>query len=134
MSSRMEGIFTKIPVLGDQIMRELDNHSLVKCKKVQRSWYSFIYAEKIHIGDDNECVTAWRKILRKASVDFVTHVALATQQYHEKYIVHSGISPIHVAATNGNVDLFHQMMVKLFEKNQAIMKPMTISSTFNCCM
>ena len=138
--SRMESIFTKIPVLGDRIMRELDNHSLVKCKKVQRSWWSFINAEKIpwfrmiqnHIGDNNEFITTWRKILRKAPVDFVTQVALATQQYHQnceyhvEYIAHSGISPIHVAASNSNAELFHQMMVKVFDKNQTVMKPTDI--------
>ena len=43
----MESIFEKIPDLGDKIIKELDNQTLVKCKEVQRSWNNFINKEKI---------------------------------------------------------------------------------------
>ena len=86
----MESIFSKIPDLGEKIFKELDNQSLVKCKEVQRSWYNFINEEKFqwlrmiqnYIGDNNEFKTAWRKVLKKAPVDFVTYVAISTQQYY----------------------------------------------------
>ena len=58
----MESILEKIPDLGDKIIKELDNQTLVKCKEVQRSWNKFINKEKIlwfrmiqkYIGVKNE--------------------------------------------------------------------------------
>ena len=124
-SSKMESIFSKIPNIGDKIIRELDNQSLVKCKEVQKSWYNFINTEKIlwfrmiqnYIGVDNEFLTAWRTVLKKAPADFVSHVAITTQKFYEKPKIPQ-ISPIHVAASHGNLYLFQQMMVKLANMNQ----------------
>ena len=104
-SSRLESVFAKIPDLGDKIIRELDNPSLVKCKEVQRSWYSFINNGKIIwfrkiqncIGNKNKFSKTWKKVLMKAPFDFVMQVAIASQQAHAKYQI-SLISPIHMAA------------------------------------
>ena len=90
ISFRMERIFLKIPDLAEKIFKELDNQSLVKCKEIQRSWYNFINEEKVLwfriiqncIGNDNEFLQAWRKVLTRAPVDFVTQVALATEQFY----------------------------------------------------
>ena len=98
----MESIFSKIPDIGDKIIRELDNQSLVKCKEVQRSWYNFINEEKVlwfrmiqnYIGDDNEFLTAWRKVLKRAPIDFVIRLAIATQKVNATYQVHFQDSPI----------------------------------------
>ena len=69
-----------------------------------------------YISDNNEFITAWRKVLTKAPVDFVTYVAISTQQYYEEYKL-SHISPINVAASDGSVDLYKQMMIKLVDMN-----------------
>jgi hypothetical protein len=90
ISFRMESVFLKIPDLGEKIFKELDNQSLVECKEVQRSWYNFINEERVlwfriiqnYISDDNAFLQAWRKVLTKSPVDFVTQVALATQQFN----------------------------------------------------
>ena len=124
----MESIFSKIPDLGEKIFKELDNQSLVQCKEVQRSWYNFINEEKAlwfriiqnYIGDDNEFLAAWRKVLTKAPVDFVTQVALATKHFYAKPQIHSLISPIHVAASDSDVEFYKQMMVVLDDMNPKI--------------
>ena len=62
----MDSVFAKIPALGDKIIREVDNQSLVRCKEVQKAWYNFINKEKIQwlritqkcIGDVKEFSTA----------------------------------------------------------------------------
>ena len=53
----------------------------------------------------------------KAPFDFVMQVAIASQQAHAKYQI-SLISPIHMAAGEGNLDLYQQMMLKLAGMNQ----------------
>ena len=121
----MESIFSKIPDLGEKIFKELDNQSLVKCKEIQRSWYNFMKEEKIlwfrmiqnYLGDQNDFLTAWRKVLKQVPVDFVMHVAIATKKFNAIYQLQSYNSPIHVAASDGNVDLYKQMMVKLADMN-----------------
>ena len=122
----MDSVFVKIPDLGDKIIRELDNQSLVRCKEVQRSWYNFITEEKIlwlriiqnFIGDVKTFSKAWKKVLSKAPVDFVAQVAITTQQFHTKYRLLSQISPIYVVATVGNLVLYQQMMAKLANMKQ----------------
>ena len=122
----MDSVFAKIPDLGDKIISELDNQSLVRCKEVQRSWYNFINEEKNHwlrmiqkrIGDVNKYPTAWKKVLLKAPVDFVAQIAIATQQPHTKNEILSQFSPVHVAISGGNLDLYQQMIVKLADMKQ----------------
>ena len=125
ISISMESIFLKIPDLGEKIFKEIDNQSLVKCKEVQRSWYNFINEEKVlwfrmiqnYIGDDNEFLTAWRKVLWKVPVAFVTQIAIVTQKVNAIHQIQSDDSPIHVAASDGSVDLYKQIMVKLADMN-----------------
>ena len=31
---------------------------------------------------DNEFLTAWRKVLKRASIDFITRLAIATQKFN----------------------------------------------------
>ena len=132
----MESIFEKIPDLGDKIIKELDNQTLVKCKEVQRSWNKFINKEKIlwfrmiqkYIGVKNEFSIAWRKVLTKVPADFVSQVAITTQQFHALWTIRAmqqmmmlqipGASPIHVAASDGSVDLYKQIAAKLGDMNQ----------------
>ena len=123
----METIFEKIPDLGDKIIRELDNPSLVKCKEVKRSWYNFINQEKIlwfrkiqnYVGDKNKFSKAWKKLLTKAPSDFVMQVAIACQQARATFqIFNIQISPIHMAAAVGNLDLYQLIMLKLAGMNQ----------------
>ena len=71
-----------------------------------------------YIGDVNEFSTAWRKVLTKTPVDFVTHIALATQRFDAEPQIHSLLSPIHVAANDGSVDLYNQIAAKLADMNQ----------------
>ena len=125
ISFRMERIFLKIPDLAEKIFKELDNQSLVKCKEVQRSWYNFINEEKVlwfriiqnYIRNDNKFLHAWRKVLTKVPVDFVTQVALATQRFDAEPQIHSLLSPIHVAANDSDVDFYKQMLVKVDDMN-----------------
>ena len=122
----MESIFLKIPDLGEKILKELDNQSLVQSKEVQRSWNNFINEEKVLwiriiqkcISDVDTYSNAWRKVLKKAPVEFVTHLALATQKYHAKYEMPVQYSPISVAASYGSLDFYKQTLVKLAGMNQ----------------
>ena len=117
----MEGIFAKIPDIGEKIFKEMDNHSLVKCKEVQRSWYNFINEEKVlwfrmiqnYVGDNNEFLLAWKKVLKRAPIDFVSHLAIATHKFNAIHQLQFYNSPIHVAASDGSVDLYEQIMEKI---------------------
>ena len=122
----MESIFLKIPDLGEKILKELDNQSLVKSKEVRRSWYKFINEEKgLWIRIIQKCTSdvdiyskAWRNVLTKSPVEFVIHLVLATKQYHAKYEIRVQYSPISVAASYGSLDFYKQTLVKLAGMNQ----------------
>ena len=121
----MESVFAKIPDLGDKIIRKLDNPSLVKCIEVQRSWYNFINNEKTIwfrkiqncIGNKNKFSKAWEKVLMKSPIEFVMQVAIVSQQARPMLQIYQ-LSPIHVAAAEGNSDLYQLMMLKLAGMSQ----------------
>ena len=116
----MVSVFAKVPVLGGKIIRELDNSSLVKCKEVKRSWYNFINQEKILWF--RKIFKGLEKLLTKAPSDFVMQVAIACHQAHATFqIFNIQISPIHMAAAVGNLDLYQLIMLKLAGMNQTDM-------------
>ena len=51
----MEEVLLRFPHLGLQIFKTLDNSSLAKCRKVARSWSSFINYEEL----------PWKRILQE---------------------------------------------------------------------
>ena len=89
----MDNLLAKIPLLGDKILRELDNQSLVKFREAKKSWQSFIDQEKIIwlriiqkcIGNGDKFSTEWTTVLTKAPQAFLMHLSISAQKYHRKY-------------------------------------------------
>ena len=71
-----------------------------------------------YIGDDNKFIIAWRKVLKKAPIDFITHLAITTQKFDAMHQINSQNSPIHVAAIDSSLDFYKQMMVQLADMNK----------------
>ena len=44
---KIEEIFLRLPHVGEQILEELDNQSLTKCREVSKYWKNFIDNQKI---------------------------------------------------------------------------------------
>ena len=69
----MDNLLAKIPLLGDKILSELDNQSLVKFREVKKSWHLFINEEKITwlriiqkcIGNGGKFSTEWTHFMNK---------------------------------------------------------------------
>ena len=120
----MENILTKIPTVGDKILKELDNKSLVKFKKVKKSWYKFVKKEKVQwiriiqncIGHRNKFSTAWAKVLTRIPIDFLKQISISTLQY-QKECPKSPMSPIHVAISNGSLELYKHVIAKFADVN-----------------
>ena len=71
----MDEIMLRFPHLAEQIYRELDNLSLVKCKEVSLSWYHFLDNNKASnirvIKGYTNCSDALMKKLAKNNEDVI---------------------------------------------------------------
>ena len=116
----MENLFEKIPKVGEQILRQLDNQSLVRSKDVNGSWYKFINSEKVLwlriiqrcVGSGNDFLEAWKKVLTKSPVDFLIQLSIAVLQLHVED-PEIQFSPIHVAICNGSLEFYNQVHARL---------------------
>ena len=67
----LEDFFVKFPHLTEKIFDHLENTSLAECRKVSRSWQSYLDEQKIlqvriirsNIGKHHEVDESWEKIL-----------------------------------------------------------------------
>ena len=110
----MEEILRRFPHIGEQIFKELDNKSLAKCRKADRSWRTFIDDQKFSwIRKIQFCSIDYKeplkKILKKTNLDVVKE--LAKEAFQKGHI-------LHFAATIGHEEFFKKENISKFnEKN-----------------
>ena len=113
----MEEIFLRFSHLGEQIFKQLDNESLASCKEVDRLWHGYLEQQKfLHVRAIVETVkkfhnfgNSWKRILEKASTQIVIDLREAAEMFYRidpKLAYNNGMTPLHLAATSGNFELF----------------------------
>ena len=81
----MEMLIQRIPLLPENIFRQLEDQSLTKCKEVGKNWFHFINATKVpwirkikkYLGYDQQVQKNWVKVLDKTPVEIVKELAKA---------------------------------------------------------
>ena len=113
----MEEIFFRFSHLGEQIFEQLDNESLATCKKVDRLWHGYLEQQKFHhirtivetVKKFHDFGNSWKKTLVKASTQIVLDLRKAVDVFYRRNPAlqyNDGMTPLHLAATSGNFDLF----------------------------
>ena len=113
----MEEIFFRFSHLGKQIFELLDKESLAKCKKVDRLWHGYLEQQKfLHVRAIVETVekfhnlgNSWERILEKSSTQIVIDLREAAKIFYRidpNLSFNNGMTPLHLAATSRNFDLF----------------------------
>ena len=85
----MEDVLLRFPHISGQILEKLDNESLTKCREVSRIWKKVIDEKKI----------PWIRIIDLPKVNL----------YGNTYL--------HIAAKNGQTDMFEEILFKGEDKN-----------------
>ena len=143
----MEQIILRFPHLSEKIFHLLDNNCLEKSRKVDRYWNIYIANQKFYyirliktileldhkVLGIQEVGPAWNKLFVKCATKTITDLLQAVQLfYSEQKMSHrmtnctiyyslnlpKGITPLHIAAYSGNLDL----LKTIFERNQEYQK------------
>ena len=90
----MEEVILRFPHLAEEIFDSLNVSSIIKCKNVNRSWFTFIHNRnfqwiqiinnylKVSNKDYEESSNLLNKAFKRISVDIVRHFALSIQHEH----------------------------------------------------
>ena len=127
----MDNIILRFPDIAEDIFKELNNKSLIRCTKVSKLWGIFISMQKFawirkiqkHILSHNsEYWDHWKKIIYKTPIKFIREVVSTLNQipYYGSILnnlyVHNNFpyflspcnleSPLHIAAQLGNLESY----------------------------
>ena len=123
----MEEIASRFPLLSKAIFNSLENQSITKCRGVSKFWqihldqqkYIQIRIIKAKIGavDDN-LGDAWKRIFDLSSTEIIIELGLAVGKFSYKLYKHiENLTPIHMAASSGNLQLLISILEKSEDKN-----------------
>jgi hypothetical protein len=133
----MKGISLRFPHLTEGIFGLLDNNSLEKSKEVDRYWNIYINEQKFYkirkikatVERFQEVGPAWNILFAKSTTKIITYLLEAVQLFYleqkmnrewttctifDSLDLPKGITPLHIAAYSGDLDL----LKTIFERNQ----------------
>ena len=121
----MEGICLRTPHILEQINKELDNTSLVKCKEVSRTMDSIIECQKSgkfvttrviesYIKNFKEFQKDWKNVFLKLSSEKLKELAILVKEFYKAVPSRreGNWSPMHIVAERGHLD-FCKVIAKL---------------------
>ena len=112
----MENICRRCPFLGELILNNLDNQSLINCKKASRDLSEFLESERFfwirilrtYRKNFNEFKEDWKEVIKKTSLEMVKQLAVAALHYfkiHPHYYQCNQPAPINIAVELNDIDL-----------------------------
>ena len=114
---KMEDLLVRFPYLAGEIFDFLEDKSLASCQMVSRSWKDFCSPEKFfliriingEVGYFHKLGDDWKKVFDKAKTETIMDLRHAVGQFYDKsdddLTYHNGLTPSHVAAGTGNLEL-----------------------------
>ena len=89
----MEVVLAQFPLLGRDILRLLDDRSLIMSREVNEALKTFVQKQNLpwirmiqkHIGTNNEFLEDWNKIVVKTPTEMVKNLAIAVDQFYNFY-------------------------------------------------
>ena len=117
-------------MIAKNILKKLDNITLLNCKKSSRELNTFLENEKIiwlrivglYRDNFNGFEKSWKQTFEKDSVDNIKQLALATQKFFkDNSRFFDQWHPLFIAAAEGSVDLCKHIIEKTGDKNPSIL-------------
>ena len=141
--SSMDEIMIRFPVLFQGILKELDNKSLTKCRKIDKKWQNFIDNERFFLfrklqkyhSNMEEFFEQWKKATQGASIETIGELSVAVLKFFEDTTYWQDTStyfcfylstrkkkdeqwsPLHITAEQGHLELSKYIIEKTGDKN-----------------
>ena len=107
----MDNILQRFPDIGEAIFCNIDDKSLVTCKKASETWKSFIEKQKLiwikmiekHIGKWNTFSDDWKKVISKTPTHMVRRLALTVEEFCQNEKFKKKYCPLFIATNQNNL-------------------------------
>ena len=134
---KIDTILSRFPAVAENIFKELDSKSMVKCRKVSVPWQNFIDNQKFiwirrmqkRSGNMEQFYEQWKLVIRNTPTDHVKELSKSLEQLFDKILrnkidfenVTSGRksqwAPLHATASQGHLELSRYIIQKTGDKN-----------------
>ena len=124
----MEEIVMRFPIIAQQILEQLDNQNLTKCREVDKTLSSSIDKDRLiwtrmiknYINDNKIFTKSWNLVMKKVPVKYLKDLALTTQKLgtvYDWYEYEYQPAPQHIVAACGSLSLYKFTTEKTGEIN-----------------
>ena len=121
----MEEIVIRFPVIAQQILEQLDNQNLTKCRTVDKILCSSIDENRLiwtrmiknYIKGNTFFRKSWNSVMKKVPVKYLEDLALTTQKLGTIYDWYDQRAPHHIVAVCGSLSLYKFITEKNGEIN-----------------
>ena len=119
----MEEIVIRFPMIAQQILEQLDNQNLTKCRTVNKMLCSSIDENRLiwtrmiknYIKVNGKFRKSWKLVMKKVPVKCLEDLALTTQKFGTVLGYH--YAPQHIVAAFGSLSLYKFITEKTGEIN-----------------
>ena len=118
----IDNLMLRFPHLSVMIFDCLDNQSLTNCKLASKYLNTYLSEQKFHqiriiketMKKFQELRQPWINVFKKANTETIMKLGLAVSHFYTqkgvKYLNYEGITPLHIAAAEGNVLLYYMIL------------------------
>ena len=119
----MEEVFLRFPHIGEQVLKQLDNEYLTKCRKISPSWNEFINNQKLpwirmmkkyqcELEFNKKILEEWQKFVKSYNVATLQNIAIKVECFFkdnpdEEYPI---LDPLSAATLSGNIEIVGNLL------------------------
>ena len=113
---KMEEIVIRFPVIAQQILEQLDNRNLTKCRTVDKILCSYINKNRLiwtwmiknYITGNGKYRKSWKLVMEKVPVKYLEDLALTTQKLATglEFTIHPLGYQYAIVAASGSLSLY----------------------------
>ena len=113
----METVFTRFPKLNDQILKQLDDKNLVKCKQISKVWWGTIVNQRCYWikkiqnrtkNYDQFHQEEWKKAMDKTSIEILKRFSKLVW-IHSNNGKNKSVHPLTIVARFSAVSVFKEI-------------------------
>ena len=126
----MEVLILRFPHLVENIFDQLNNENLAKCSEASKTCHNYVVKQKFfhcrkikrRLEKNQVFGEFWKKVLSKANTEITLQLSLAVEKFFAERdgLFHSGLTPLHIAASFGNFQIVEYILQKCEIENISV--------------
>ena len=123
----MENLTLRFPHLSENIFNLLDNENIARCMQVSRFWKGYLNNPKFLdfrkitaiVEQFHKVEKPWKMVFETGSTSTIRELRIIVGHFYQKgtnNVYHDGLTPQHVAAGTGQLQLLKALSKETFEE------------------